>query len=275
MPAKRLRRKFNPWKASRLLAVPLFLFLIISVVTGGGRAHSGERRADTTRQDARRAQMDSLGELQEEEIVFDDDRPNPAAACLEEMPPGTVKMRVNYFGSYARYFNDSNYVHQAAAERIGIEPLTGLRSHWQTRRPLVKVKSCRDYFIDSLEFSRPFLVPQAAVRLAEIGRRFRDSVDARGGGDYRVKVTSLLRTPRSVARLRRRNRNAIDSSVHRYGTTFDISYAQFVADNDRLPRSASDLEGVLAEVLKAMREEGKIYVKYERHQPCFHITARR
>ncbi|MDE5750275.1 MAG: hypothetical protein K2H87_05855, partial [Duncaniella sp.] len=29
------------------------------------------------------------------------------------------------------------------------------------------------------------------------------------------------------------------------------------------------------EVLRAMREEGKLWVKYERGQPCYHITARK
>lgn len=108
----------------------------------------------------------------------------------------------------------------------------------------------------------------------EIGRRFRDSLATRGGGDYRIRVTSVLRTPDSVRRLRRVNRNAVDSSVHQYGTTVDISYANFAASSAETPRSADDLKGLLAEVLLAMRDEGKCFVKYERQQPCFHITCR-
>ncbi|MCM1163514.1 MAG: DUF5715 family protein [Muribaculaceae bacterium] len=194
---------------------------------------------------------------------------------LENMPEPTQKMKVNYFGNPREYFNDSNYVHWAEAEKYGIKPLTDTRSHWQTRRPLVKVVSCEDYYVDSLVFSRPYLVPEAAARLREIGKRFRDSIAARGGGDYRIKVTSLLRTPRTVKRLRRRNRNAIDSSVHQMATTFDISYAAFIAGSPEPARSTDDLKGVLSEVLRAMREEGKLWVKYERGQPCFHITARK
>ncbi|WP_290380381.1 DUF5715 family protein, partial [uncultured Duncaniella sp.] len=57
--------------------------------------------------------------------------------------------------------------------------------------------------------------------------------------------------------------------------TFDISYASFIADNSDNPRSVDDLKGILGEVLKAMREEGKLWVKHERGQPCFHITARK
>jgi len=204
-----------------------------------------------------------------------DDSVSRHLAHLETMPEPTQRIKVNYFGNLRQIFNDSNYIHWEEAELYGIEPLTDTRSHWRLRTPIVKVTTCPDFYVDSLVFSRPYLVPAAAARLHEIGHRFRDSINARGGGNYRIKVTSLLRTPRSVKRLRRRNRNAIDSSVHQLGTTFDISYASFIASDDRHPRSVDDLKGILAEVLKAMREEGKIWVKYERGQPCFHITARK
>lgn len=221
------------------------------------------------RAETRRRKVKSVDELEEVDTV------GCFLACLDEMPEPTRKIKVNYFGDMRRFFNDSNYIHLAEAEGFGIKPLTDTRSHWKLRSRLVKVTSCEDFYIDSLVYSRPYLVPTAAGRLHEIGRRFRDSIDARGGGDYRIKVTSLLRTPRTIKMLRRRNRNAIDSSVHQYGTTFDISYANFIADNADNPRSVDDLKGILGEVLKAMREEGKLWVKYERGQPCFHITARK
>lgn len=194
---------------------------------------------------------------------------------LPDMPEPTQRIKVNYFGNLREIFNDSNHVHLAEAEKLGIAPLSDTRSHWQMRRPIVRVTTCEDLYLDTLIFSRPYLVPEAAATLREIGRRFRDTIAVRGGGDYRIKVTSLLRTPSTIKRLRRRNRNAIDSSVHQYGTTFDISYASFVAGSPTPARSVDDLKGILAEVLKAMREEGKLWVKYERGQPCFHITARK
>ncbi len=177
--------------------------------------------------------------------------------------------------SCAQAFNDSNYIHWAEAELLGIDPITDTRSHFRTRRPLVKVESCADFFVEPLTHSEPYLVPEAAALLHEIGRRFRDTIQSRGGGAYRIKVTSILRTPESVRRLRRSNRNAIDSSVHKFATTFDISYSRFAADNDTMPRSAIDLKGVLAEVLWELRSEDRCWIKHERKQPCFHITARR
>lgn len=191
------------------------------------------------------------------------------------MADATVRMPVNYMGRLHQAFNDSNYVHWAAADSIGIVPLSDLRSHWQLRRPLVKITSCRDFYLEPLTHSVPYLVPEAAAMVHEIGRRFTDSVAARGGSRYRMRITSVTRTPETVRLLRRHNVNAVDSSVHQLATTVDISYARFIPDADNpVPRSVDDLKGVLAEVLAAMRDEGKLYVKYERKQPCFHTTVR-
>lgn len=206
---------------------------------------------------------------------LDFDSVGPYDAADNFAPERGVPIRVNRLGrSLADVFNDSNYVHRASAEKIGIDPLGDTRSHWQLRRPLVKVGSCADYYLEPLTYSRPYMVPEGAAMLHEIGRRFRDTLRARGGGDYRIKVTSVLRTPDSVRRLRRCNRNAIDSSVHQLGTTVDISYVKFVEDSPDVPRGAGDLKNILAEVLYAMRAEGKCWVKFEIKQPCFHVTAR-
>lgn len=286
---RRRRRRFSPRKTLRLL-LPLVLFIGLCVVmctpthtseSDGAviETHAGEEatvteenvKADLTRQQPEPAKKVDYKNVRDLEV----DTVSRHLAHLPEMPEPTSRIKVNYFGNMRQYFNDSNYVHWQEAELYGIEPLTDTRSHWKLRAPIVKVTSCEDFFIDSLVYSRPYLVPTAVARLHEIGRRFRDSINARGGGDYRIKVTSLLRTPRTVKMLRRRNRNAIDSSVHQLATTFDISYASFIADNADHPRSVDDLKGILGEVLKAMREEGKLWVKYEHGQPCFHITARK
>ena len=191
------------------------------------------------------------------------------------MTDATTRMKVNYIGNLYQVFNDSNYIHWAAADSVGIVPLSDLRSHWHLKRPLVKITSCEDFFVEPLTHSVPYLVPEAADMIHEIGRRFTDSVAVRGGSRYRIRITSVTRTPETVRRLRRRNVNAVDSSVHQRATTVDISYARFIPDDDNpVDRSVDDLKGVLAEVLAAMRNEGKLYVKFERKQPCFHITVR-
>lgn len=194
---------------------------------------------------------------------------------LDSMPAGGIKLHINPVGgSLAKVFNDSNYLQLEASRALGIRPINVPSDAWHTRRPLVKISSNPDFFVDELTHSMPYLVPEAADLLHEIGRNFNDSLKARGGGAYRLKVTSVLRTAATVKSLRRRNVNAVETSTHLYGTTFDISHAQFVCDNDSLPRTQEDLKNLLAEVLLDLKRDGRCYVKYERKQACFHITAR-
>lgn len=78
----------------------------------------------------------------------------------------------------------------------------------------------------------------------------------------------------TVGKLRRVNRNASSESAHSYGTTFDISYSKFICDDPSKPhRTFEDLKNLLAEVVFALRAEGRCLVKHERRQACFHITA--
>ncbi len=206
-----------------------------------------------------------------------EERENPYEQHFDSMPDaGCVKMKINPIGgNLGRVFNDSNHVHLEPARALGLAPITDLSTAWNLRRPIVEVKSCEDFFVDDLTHSYPFLVPEAAALLHDIGARFNQEMAARGGGDYRIKVTSVLRTPLTVGKLRRVNSNATEESAHQYGTTFDISYVQFVCDNDSgVHRTQEDMKNLLGEVLKELRDQGRCYVKYERKQGCFHITAR-
>ena len=185
------------------------------------------------------------------------------------------RMKINLIGgSLRQVFCDSNAIHLTAAKAIGFEPITDLRAAYHLSRPIQEIYTCSAYHIDDLSHSMPYLVPQAARLLYEIGTEFTDSVFARSGARYRIKVTSLTRTDATVARLRRRNRNATVESAHRYGTTFDISYAKFMCLDDNYIISLEDLKNILAEILNKKRNEGRCYVKFERKQGCFHITTR-
>lgn len=200
---------------------------------------------------------------------------NPYEIHFDSMPPGGIKMRINGLGgTLARVFNDSNKFHIAVAEANGIRPLTDLGLAWLEAGKLERLTTCEAYYLDDLTHSLPYLVPKAHQLLTDIGLSFRDSLRSRGGGHYRVKVTSVLRTPAQVKRLRRRNRNAVDTSAHLYGTTFDISYLKFICDSTDIPRTQEDMKNLLGEVVEDMRRHGRCYVKYERKQACFHITVR-
>ena len=201
-------------------------------------------------------------------------QPNPYKIKFDSMPDGGRYLKTYFRGSYGRTFNDKNPEHLAAAEAIGIDPIEDPASAWNLKRPVVKIETCREYYVDSLTHSLPFLVPEAADLLKEIGNRFNDSLASRGGGHYRIRVTSVLRTPESIAKLRRRNRNASSNSAHRYATTFDIGYSKFVCDSVNIPRTQADLKALLAEILADLQNNNRCYVKHERRQGCFHITTR-
>ncbi len=175
-------------------------------------------------------------------------------------------------GDYAVIFNDSNKRQWEGAEPLGIEPVSDLNSIWRMRRPLVHIKTNKDFVVEELTQSYPYLVPEADSALHTIGQRFTARAKEVTGGDYRIRVTSVLRTKSQVRSLQRVNKNAVDSSVHMLGTTCDISYASF-ADSQGNPVSQPQLKAVLARVLYDMRRQGYIWVKYEKKQPCFHLSV--
>jgi hypothetical protein len=194
----------------------------------------------------------------------------------KETRPHVQRLKISAaVGNLSRQFADLNDVHLAAAEPLGISPIATPGDAWRIHRPLVLVETCEDFTIDTLTHSYPYLVPEAAQLLHEIGANFHSLLAQRQGGAYSIKVTSLLRTNESVSRLKRMNGNSVERSAHLYGTTFDISYVKFIHTNpnDMVLRTDGDLKNLLAEVLLALRDQGRCLVKYERHQGCFHITA--
>lgn len=214
--------------------------------------------------------------------IFSPDEPETTPAPTEQ-PADTAKVDAEpvkalqiskRVGNLARQFADLNPAHLAAARRIGIKPIHSTADILKISRPIQRVKSCDNYSIDKLTHSYPYLVPEAAALLDSIGGRFRAKLAAQDGGDYRIIVTSLLRTSESVNRLQRRNVNSTDNSAHLYGTTFDISYVDFSRSLFSSKwHGDGELKNLLAEVLLELRDEGLCLVKFERKQGCFHITA--
>lgn len=171
-------------------------------------------------------------------------------------------------------FNDTNDLQLTAARHRGIVPIEGLNSAYDHKKPLVLLTTCDAYVVDTMWFSMPYLVPRAARLLHDIGSDFADTIRARGGRDYRIHLTSALRTDYSVRRLMRRNRAATDQSCHRYGTTFDISWTKFDCRDSSYVISLEDLKNILAEIVYDKRSRGRCYAIFEKRQGCFHITVR-
>ena len=178
--------------------------------------------------------------------------------------------------SYNRDFNDLNKVHLEAARKIGIEPVASREEAEHASKKMVEVRTNEYYEVEELTHSIPFLVPEAADLLEDIGRNFQDSLRNLNASLYKIKVTSVTRTVADVKSLRKRNTNSSLNSAHQYGTTFDVSWARYtkVDEEDTLNIDRDRLKMVLAMVLRDLRRADRCYVKHERRQGCFHITAR-
>ena len=175
---------------------------------------------------------------------------------------------------YRELFADNNDVQLKAAKKMGLKNPEAVKQP-ELCDDLVEVKSNSWYKVDTLYHSKPYLVPEASLLLTYISRRF-DQLQDEEGVKTKVRpiVTSLLRNKSQVGRLRRVNRNATENSCHLYGTTFDLSYCRFVANDGEEVMDNGKYKQLLALALYELRFEGLCYVKYERRPPCFHITVR-
>lgn len=179
--------------------------------------------------------------------------------------------------SYKDKFRDLQSKQEQAARAIGLStPPQNRQQAAKMRSQLTKINTNDYYIVDSLTHSIPYLVPVAAAELESIGREFADILQRNGLPHYRFYVTSVLRTKEDIKHLQKSgNVNATTNSCHNYGTTFDLAYFRFnKVTRTREYMHQDNLKLVLGQVLLNHQRAGKIYVKYEYKQACFHITVR-
>lgn len=179
--------------------------------------------------------------------------------------------------SYKTKFNDLQVKQHAVASQIGLpRPPKDRADAASMRNQLVEIKTNENYIVEELTHSVPYLIPSAKKELDAIGAEWADILSRNGLPHYRFYVTSVLRTQEDVKYLQRSgNINSTTQSCHCYGTTFDLAYMRY----DKVTRTHTymhedNLKLVLGQVLLNHQRAGKIYVKYEWKQSCFHITVR-
>ncbi|MBN1337786.1 MAG: hypothetical protein JXA03_00605 [Bacteroidales bacterium] len=193
-------------------------------------------------------------------------------AWLNPKPAGTVKVEK---------YKDLNSNHLVYAKKSGIKPFKTNNNFNDTiedllsKGKLVRIKNGRNYIVEKLTHSHPYLVPEAAALIDEIDRRFGEKLKQNNKGHYYFKVSSLLRTAQSQKALSRSNINASGNSAHLYGTTFDIAYSKVV--KKPLPwikREVAEATVIklLSETIGELRSEGRCLVVTEKQERCFHIT---
>ncbi len=158
--------------------------------------------------------------------------------------------------------------HLLAAQNFNVNLLENTKSmeKYITRGKFVKVKKkSRGYRLQTLEYSRPYLVKKARTTLEKMANKF--ATDTKSF----FVVSSVTRTLEDQCRLRKVNSNAsLGISSHNYGAAFDISYVRF----DHKLKVNAKLEKELEKVLSEYKNQGKIFYIKEKQQSCYHVTVR-
>lgn len=183
----------------------------------------------------------------------------------------------NYQQVYSKKLTDRVPDYSVHAKLTGIEKCLneGDISQKVSSGQLVKVRAGRNYIIEDLSYSYPYLTRDSRRLLHEIGRRFREKVGRDGLKGSKFYITSMTRTTESIRTLGRTNTNASDNSPHLNGNAFDISYARFSIRKFQVTECDKwYMKEALAEVIWHLRKEKKCWATYERQQGCFHVVAR-
>lgn len=181
--------------------------------------------------------------------------------------------------SSKKTFKDFNAEHLKHARKNGLKkPIKTNKELFNTidalqkDGKLVKITSNKYYHIPRLTHSHPYLTPEAAQLLQEIGMRFHAKLREHNLPKYKFVVSSLLRTEETQKQLRGTNRQATNNtSAHYYGTTFDISYSKY--RRGHFPHNDKQLERLLTETLRELRSECRLLIVNEKKNKCYHITV--
>ena len=175
---------------------------------------------------------------------------------------------------YSAVFNDLQSKHLPVAKKnaFGSAPLQNRNSFSPQGQELRRIRSNRNYKVAHLTHSLPYLTPHTEEELRSIAKDFQIHNKQNKLPYSRILVTSLLRTTEDINRLRKVNANSTIDSPHLYGTTFDIAWSFYQCPSR--DTDGNQYLSSLAEVLKEHRNAGKIYVRYETKERCFHITVR-
>lgn len=159
--------------------------------------------------------------------------------------------------------------HLLASQNFGVKILENAKSvdKYISNGKFVKVKNkSRGYRLQTLEYSRPYLVKKARTTLEKMANDFA------GKTKSFFVVSSVTRTLEDQCRLRKVNSNAsLGISSHNYGAAFDISYVRF----DHKLKVNTKLEKELEKVLEEYKNLGRIFYIKERQQSCYHVTVRK
>ena len=259
-------------KALIILLTPFLLGFLLGLLVGGGCSKKEKVPKEN------REKMEAVLEQAEQQVaeMIEEEEEDAAGDDVDGTGESQAREIIYYtkLMSYGKVFNDLNEAHLDMAKAVGLAKIPEKRDDLDLKK-LVKVENTDYLEIDDLRYSVPYLTTEAARELNRIARAFHDSLSRKQFPLYKLVCSSVLRTEEDVTRLRKSgNPNASDNSAHCYGTTFDITYTRYWREEETDEfMQPYELTKVLAEVLRDEKEAGRILVKYEKKEHCFHITS--
>ena len=255
-------------KALIILLTPFLLGFLLGILVGKGCSREKDPALVTEDVVEQARELPEETEKVVEGVEEEDDVDGTGESTAREIIYNARRM------AYATIFNDVNDLHLEKAKEVGLKTIPEKRDVIDVKK-LVKVEESDYLTIDELRYSVPYLTAGAASELNRIAKAFGDSLLRKQLPVYKIVCSSILRTEEDVTRLRKSgNPNASDNSAHCYGTTFDITYTKYDREEETDEfMQPFELTKVLGEVLRDERNAGRILVKYEKKEHCFHITS--
>lgn len=164
-------------------------------------------------------------------------------------------------------FNDLVADHEKAySNKQGIEPQEDFNKLDNLLKDsiLLELKTNNYYTIRESESSRPYILPRGFDFIQELSKLYMCNCSKDSIPYVPFEITSTTRTLESVRKLMRKNKNAIKTSAHLKGKTFDISYRAF-RENKKQCKN-------FIQALDSLHNMKKCYVKFEKNG-CLHITV--
>lgn len=179
------------------------------------------------------------------------------------------------------FLRDPNRMHIITGREVGLkEPFRKNADFLAIRDSLLENNILQyveegDHFVKKpMHYSYPYMTPEAIALLNEICDRFHEKLMKKKLNSYSIILTSCLRTLESQNTLRSSNLNATrDTTSHAFGASFDISYWEFYNDRTKQTVRYKNLQKILHQTIKEIRNEKKCLVIKETGQFCFHCTV--
>ncbi len=181
----------------------------------------------------------------------------------------------------SRTLRDPNKMHILTGREMGLKEPFRKNADFLAVRDSIVQNGILIYVEDGAHFKKkemshsyPYLTKETVELVNEISDRFHQKLMEKKLNSYSLLLTSCLRTLESQNALRNCNLNATrDTTSHAFGASFDLSYWDFLEDSTGNICRYKNLQKILTQTIREVRNEKKCLVIKETGQFCFHCTT--